>query len=124
MTNYKQNWIKWLQARIPDLKQSHNEFWLGQALDGYLSDELESQEQNQGQNVLDQSVKPNVEITTSTRSFYITQHSTWLSSELTSSDQNKFIQAQEYVFKGYQQYELRYINIRLSNILEYRSVRF
>jgi hypothetical protein len=32
----KENWIKWLQARIPTLKESHNEIWLGIALDGYL----------------------------------------------------------------------------------------
>jgi hypothetical protein len=32
----KENWIKWLQARIPTLKESHNELWLGMALDGYL----------------------------------------------------------------------------------------
>lgn len=32
----KENWIKWLQARIPELKESHNEFWVSQALDGYL----------------------------------------------------------------------------------------
>ena len=32
----KENWIKWLQARIPVLKESHNEIWLGIALDGYL----------------------------------------------------------------------------------------
>ena len=32
----KENWIKWLQARIPELKKSHNEYWLSLALDGYL----------------------------------------------------------------------------------------
>lgn len=32
----KENWIKWLQERIPELKKSHNEFWIGLALDGYL----------------------------------------------------------------------------------------
>ena len=32
----KENWIKWLQARIPELKKSHNEYWLRLALDGYL----------------------------------------------------------------------------------------
>jgi hypothetical protein len=32
------NWIAWLQARIPHLKESHNEFWISQALDGYLLD--------------------------------------------------------------------------------------
>jgi hypothetical protein len=32
----KENWIKWLQARIPELKKSHNEFWIALALDGYL----------------------------------------------------------------------------------------
>lgn len=32
----KENWIKWLQARIPALKESHNEFWVSQALDGYM----------------------------------------------------------------------------------------
>lgn len=36
----KENWIKWLQQRIPELKKSHNEFWLSQALDGYLEDTL------------------------------------------------------------------------------------
>jgi protein-arginine kinase activator protein McsA len=35
----KENWIKWLQARIPELKKSHNEFWISQALDGYLKDQ-------------------------------------------------------------------------------------
>lgn len=34
----KENWIKWLQARIPALKDSANEFWLNQALEGYHSD--------------------------------------------------------------------------------------
>jgi len=34
----KDNWIKWLQARIPELKESHNEFWISQAIDGYLQD--------------------------------------------------------------------------------------
>jgi hypothetical protein len=34
----KANWIKWLQVRIPILKEKHNEFWLSQALDGYKGD--------------------------------------------------------------------------------------
>jgi hypothetical protein len=32
----KENWIKWLQSRIPELKKSHNEYWLSLALDGYF----------------------------------------------------------------------------------------
>jgi len=32
------NWIGWLQARIPILKESHNVFWLKQAMGGYKSD--------------------------------------------------------------------------------------
>ena len=36
----KENWIKWLQARIPTLKESHNEFWIALALDGYLEGRL------------------------------------------------------------------------------------
>jgi len=27
------NWIKWLQARIPELRKSHNKFWIKQALE-------------------------------------------------------------------------------------------
>tara|TARA_R110000772_G_scaffold250065_2_gene364665 strand:- start:833 stop:1123 length:291 start_codon:yes stop_codon:yes gene_type:complete len=30
-----ENWIGWLQARIPELKKSHNAFWVKQALEGY-----------------------------------------------------------------------------------------
>ena len=41
----KNNWIKWLQARIPALKESQNEFWISQALDGYLMDK-QNQEVN------------------------------------------------------------------------------
>ena len=26
------NWVEWLQARIPELKKSHNEVWVRQAL--------------------------------------------------------------------------------------------
>lgn len=33
-----ENWIAWLQARIPELKKSHCEFWLKQALEGHLED--------------------------------------------------------------------------------------
>ena len=32
----KENWIKWLQARIPILRKYHNIFLLNQAFDGYL----------------------------------------------------------------------------------------
>lgn len=32
------NWTVWLQARIPTLKESHNVFWLKQAMEGYKSD--------------------------------------------------------------------------------------
>lgn len=39
----KENWIKWLQVRIPILMEKHNEFWLSQALDGYKDDEQSRQ---------------------------------------------------------------------------------
>jgi hypothetical protein len=29
-----ENWVEWLQARIPELKASHNAFWVTQALSG------------------------------------------------------------------------------------------
>ena len=29
------NWVGWLQARIPELKSGANEFWIRQALEGY-----------------------------------------------------------------------------------------
>ena len=29
------NWILWLQARIPSLKESYNIYWLKQAMEGY-----------------------------------------------------------------------------------------
>ena len=32
------NWIGWLQARIPALKESHNVYWLKQAMGGYKSE--------------------------------------------------------------------------------------
>lgn len=39
----KENWIKWLQVRIPILKDKANEFWLAQALDGFHKDEQSRQ---------------------------------------------------------------------------------
>jgi hypothetical protein len=36
MEKERENWVKWLQARIPELKKPHNEYWLRLALDGYL----------------------------------------------------------------------------------------
>ena len=35
----KENWIKWLQARIPELKKPYNGYWLNLAMHGYLKDE-------------------------------------------------------------------------------------
>ena len=39
----RENWIKWLQARIPELKKSHNEYWLSIALEGYKDDCLKEE---------------------------------------------------------------------------------
>jgi hypothetical protein len=33
-----ENWVEWLQARIPELKASHNAFWVTQALSGCASE--------------------------------------------------------------------------------------
>ena len=33
-----ENWIGWLQVRIPELKKQHNAFWLKQALQGYADE--------------------------------------------------------------------------------------
>ena len=35
------NWIKWLQVRIPELNNQTNEFWIRQAIEGY-SKEIKS----------------------------------------------------------------------------------
>jgi hypothetical protein len=43
----KENWIKWLQARIPELKRTHNELWLRSALDGYYEYRNKEEEEQQ-----------------------------------------------------------------------------
>ena len=43
----KENWIKWLQARIPILRESHNIFLPNQAFDGCL----ENNSQTTGKNI-------------------------------------------------------------------------
>jgi chromosome segregation ATPase len=39
------NWIGWLQARIPATKKGANEFWLRQALNGYSNEQTQSLKQ-------------------------------------------------------------------------------
>lgn len=41
------NWIGWLQARIPVLKESHNVYWLKQALEGFRANKPASASNSQ-----------------------------------------------------------------------------
>jgi hypothetical protein len=34
------NWMSWIQKRIPEAKNKANEFWIRQALDGYAQEQI------------------------------------------------------------------------------------
>jgi len=54
------NWIGWLQARIPALKESHNVYWLKQAMEGYKKDSKQIQIEPGFQKVLHEAVFENM----------------------------------------------------------------
>jgi len=54
------NWIAWLQARIPSLKESHNVYWLKQAMEGYKKDSKQIQIEPDFQKVLHEAVFENM----------------------------------------------------------------
>jgi len=54
------NWIGWLQARIPALKESHNVYWLKQAMEGYKKDGKQIQIEPDFQKVLHETVFENM----------------------------------------------------------------
>ena len=54
------NWIGWLQARIPALKESHNVYWLKQAMEGYKKDGKQIQIEPDFQKVLHEAVLENM----------------------------------------------------------------
>ena len=37
-----EEWVAWLQVRIPELKKSHNAFWVKEALNSYHKDMMKS----------------------------------------------------------------------------------
>jgi len=54
------NWIGWLQARIRSLKESHNVYWLKQAMEGYKKDSKQIQIEPDFQKVLHETVFENM----------------------------------------------------------------
>jgi len=54
------NCIGWLQARIPSLKESHNVYWLKQAMEGYKKDVKQIQIEPDFQKVLHETVFENM----------------------------------------------------------------
>jgi len=47
------NWTGWLQARIPSLKESHNVYWLKQAMEGYKKDGVNKEKEIQTEDIVD-----------------------------------------------------------------------
>jgi len=40
MSKELDNWMGWIQKRIPEAKEKANEFWISQALEGYAQEQI------------------------------------------------------------------------------------